>query len=92
MGCLRSPHLGFGLYAVKKIHGLLGMCGGAKDGALVVLEDGEPACNVSCMVVADFWRDAKIRAKECAGKLGYQLLAGIAFIALRLAAKAAVKP
>jgi len=61
---------------VKKIHGLLGMNCGAEDGAFVILEYREPACDVRRVVVADFWSDAKIRAKECAGKLRNQLLSG----------------
>jgi hypothetical protein len=34
----RGPLLGFGLEAVEIIHGLLRMCCGAEDGALVVLQ------------------------------------------------------
>jgi len=66
---------------VEIIHGLLSMCGCCEDGPLVVLQDGQPISDVCRVILADFGRDAKIGAKESAGKLGNQLLLGVAFIA-----------
>ena len=77
--------------AVEKIHGLLGVRCGGEDGALVVLENGQPVRDVGCMVVTHFRREPKIRAEESAGKFGNQLLLSVAFITPVLAAKAAVE-
>jgi len=75
---------------VEVIHGLVGMRCGGEDGALVVLDYLQPACDIGGMIVAHFWCDPEIRAEERAGKLGHQFLAGIAFVAPGLAAEAAI--
>lgn len=67
------------------------MCGGAEDGALVILKDGQPFGDVRGVVGHDLGRDAKIGAGESAGQFRNQLLACIAFVVPMLAAKIPVK-
>ena len=70
---------------VKIRNGTLGVRSGLHDGAGVVLQDLNPACEIAGMVGARFNRQAKIGGKKSCAKFGNQLLAGITFIAPFLA-------
>ena len=71
--------------------GAFGMGGGLHDGAGVVLQHLNPACDIAGMIGARLDAKPKIGGKESCAKLGDQFLPGIAFIAPFLAAKVAIK-
>ena len=55
---------GLRLQALEKIRGFLRVAGGGEDRAGIVFQDGEPALQVSRMILADFRSNAKIATKE----------------------------
>ena len=68
------------------------MGGGAEDRAFVVLESGQPRGDVGGVVVSHFRREPQVGAQERSSQLGYQFLAGIAFVAPGLATEIALQP
>lgn len=76
---------------MEKIHGLLGMRGGVKDRALIILQHGQPIRDIGGVVLAHLRCDTEIRAEERACELCYEFFAGIAFVAPGFTAEAAVE-
>jgi len=76
---------------VQVSNGALGVGCCLHDGAGVVLEHFDPACDIAGMIGARLDGQPKVGGKESCAKLGDQFLARITFIAPFLAAKAAIK-
>lgn len=67
------------------------MGSGLDNGAVVVLQNLDPARDVIDVISARLQGHTKVGGKECCAKLGSQFFAGVSLIAPFLAAKAAVK-
>ena len=80
-----------GLEPVQEINGPLGMGGGLKDGALVLLQNLEPVVQVGGVVVAGFGGDAEVAAEERGPDLGDQFFAGVTLVAELLASEIPVR-
>ena len=72
---------------VKICNGTFRVRSGLHDGAGVVLQDPNPACEITGMVGARLNRQAKVGGKEGCAKFGDQFLAGVTFIAPFLASE-----
>jgi hypothetical protein len=72
---------------VEVVDGPLRVGGGAEDRALVVFEHLKPAGEIGSMVLADFGREIKIGAEEGGAEFRHEFLAGVAFVAILLAAE-----
>src|SRR5277367_4781218 len=59
--------------------------------ALVILEDGQPGCDIGGMVFPDLRCEPEVGGQEGTGKFCHQLLAGVALVAPVLAAEIAVQ-
>ena len=68
------------------------MAGGGEDRPLVALQHGEPALNISGVILTRFGSNPKIGTKESRADLGNEFFHCITGIGKPLAAKVAVKP
>jgi hypothetical protein len=75
------------LEAVQVVNGPLRVGGCGKDRAVVLLHDVQPVADIRSVVLTDLRRQLQVGTPERGAQLGYKLLAGIAFIAPRLAAE-----
>ena len=50
---------------MQEVSGALRVCGGGKDGALVLFENFQPAIDVSGMIIANLGGDPEIGGKKC---------------------------
>ena len=67
------------------VAGLLRLAGGRENRLLVGLQHLEPVIEIGGVVVADFGRDAQLRAQEGGAHLGNQFFGGVGFVAETLA-------
>ena len=67
----------------------MGRC--SEDGAVVVLENFEPCCDIGGVVLAGFLMQFKVGAQESRAQLGNEFLTAVTFIAPALTTKIAVK-
>ena len=80
------------LPAMQELDGALRVGGGAEDGALVALQDLEPAGDIGGVIFPRLDLEPQIGGKEGRAELRCQLLPRIALIAIPLAPLIAVKP
>jgi hypothetical protein len=76
---------------VQELNGSLSVGGCRENRALVILEDGQPGCDIGGMVFPDLWCEAEVGGQEGTGKFCHQFLAGVAFVAPVLAAEIAIQ-
>ena len=87
----RPRRMSRGGFLVEVIGRSLGMRGSRKNGAVVVLEDFEPCCDIGGVVLPRFLVQFEIGAQESRSQLGNEFLAAVTFVAPDLAPEVAVK-
>jgi hypothetical protein len=90
-GELLARLFGLRLKALEEIRGFLGVAGGGEDRAGIVFQDGEPALQVSRMILADFRSNSEVAANEAGANFGNELLHCITGVAVFLAAEVSVQ-
>lgn len=79
------------LQSVQIVVGALRERGCGEDRAAILLQDFQPALDISGVIAAGLGGQLQIGAEESRAKLSDQLFTGVAFIAPALAAKVAIK-
>ena len=69
----------------------LGMGAGFEDGARILLEELQPACDIGGMTGLRFWCQSKIGAQKCRSQFCDEFLVCIALVAKFLAAEVTIK-
>jgi hypothetical protein len=77
--------------APEIVSGTLRVSRGREDGALVVLQDGQPVADIGGVVSPIFELEPKVSAQEGGAQLGHEFFAGIAVVTEALAPEIAVE-
>ena len=78
------------LQAGREVGSALRVRSGGDDGALVLLQDGQPVADVGGVIFAGFEGEPEVSGQEGASHLGDKLFAGVAGIAEGLASEVTV--